>query len=243
MTDWIATDLDSTLFHRSWNEPDAVPATWHPSPEDGYRRPSSWMRGGTFRMLESLGRSFALVPVTARDIGSFSRVRVAGLQLAGPAVITNGAVILDSKGNPDALWEQRMAEVLSHWEVELKQLCEWLITRSVGKARPRLVMGPANLPAYLVAKADDGWLTSPEGRVILDAHDWSGCHVAVLGKELQVLPPGVGKREAVAEVRDLFFSGMPPIMCLGDMPQDLDFMRLGTLMATPLGSDLEQSLK
>lgn len=242
MKDWIATDLDSTLFHRSWEATGAVPATWHPAEDGGDSRPSSWMRDGTFRMLKALGRSFTLVPVTARDMGSFSRVRVAGLQLAGPAVIANGAVILDSKGNPDALWEQCMVELLSHWEVELKQLCEWLIARSAGKARPRLVVGPANLPAYLVAKAEEGWWSSSEGRAILDGHDWSGCRVGVLGTELQVLPPGVGKREAVAEVRDRYFGGMPPAMCMGDMPQDLDFMRLGELMAMPLGSDLEKSL-
>jgi hypothetical protein len=65
--------------------------------------------------------------------------------------------------------------------------------------------------------------------------------VEVLGNELQVLPPGVGKREATIEVRDRWFSGGPPLMCIGDMPLDLEFMRLGGLLATPLGSTLERA--
>jgi len=242
MKDWIATDLDSTLFHRTWEAEDSVPATWHPAAEGSDSRPSSWMRSGTFRMLEALGQSFALVPVTARDIDSYSRVKVTGLKLDGPAVIANGAVILDATGKPDAKWEQHMTDLLTPWEAELSRLCEWLITRSAGKARPRLVIGPGVLPAYLVAKASEGWWESSEGLAVRGERDWSGCRVEVLGTELQVLPPGVGKREAVTEVRDRFFDGRSPVLCMGDMLQDLDFMRLGDLMAMPVGSILEQSL-
>lgn len=91
MTDWIATDLDSTLFHRDWAGEGAVAATWHTGAE---RTPSSWMKAATHRLLESLGKSFALVPVTARDMDSFSRVDVEGLNLHSLAVVANGAVIL-----------------------------------------------------------------------------------------------------------------------------------------------------
>ena len=56
-----------------------------------------------------------------------------------------------------------------------------------------------------------------------------------------MLPPGVGKREASIEVRDRWFAGKPPLMCIGDMPLDLEFMRLGGLLATPLGSTLERA--
>jgi hypothetical protein len=242
MKDWIATDLDSTLFHRTWESIDAVPATWHPALDGGDCKPSSWMRGGIFRMLEVLGKSFALVPATARDMNSYSRVKVIGLNLNGPAVIANGAVILDWTGKPDAIWEEYMTNLLRPWEPELKRICDWLIARSAGKARPRLVAGPGLLPAYLVAKAEEGWWKSPEGVAILNGRNWSGCRAEVLGTELQILPPGVGKSEAVVEVRERFFAGRSPVLCMGDMLQDLDFMRLGDLMAMPVGSILEQSL-
>ncbi|RYD33987.1 MAG: hypothetical protein EOP86_12070 [Verrucomicrobiaceae bacterium] len=71
--------------------------------------------------------------------------------------------------------------------------------------------------------------------------DWLDCRVEVLGSELQVLPPGVGKRDATLEVQRRWFAGQPPLLCMGDMPLDLEFMRLGGLLATPTGSTLDLS--
>lgn len=240
MTHWIATDLDSSLFARAWFADDAIAATWHVG-EDAARTPSSWMHSGTHQLLETLGRSFALVPVTARDADSFSRVAIQDLNLRGPAVIANGAIILGWDGAPDAQWEAKMIALLTPWEAILHRFCDWLTDKSAGLARPRLVHGPGELPAYLVAKAADDWWRSTDGAAIIAAMDWLGCRVEVLGNELQVLPPGVGKREASIEVRDRWFAGRPPLLCIGDMPLDLEFMRLGGLLATPLGSTLERA--
>ncbi len=240
MKDWIATDLDSTLFSRAWVEEDAVVATWSCA-NDLSRVPSSWMKAGTYRLLESLGRSFALVPVTARDWDSFSRVEVEGLNLRGPAVIANGTVILGWDGKPDLQWEDIMATKLMPWENSLQDFCSWLISESAGNARPRLVPGPCNMPAYLVAKAQPGWWQSREGLEILSKMDWRGCRCEILGIELQVLPPGIGKHEATLEMQGRWFGGRPPLLCIGDVPMDLEFMRLGGLLATPLGSTLDQA--
>lgn len=240
MTDWIATDLDSTLFARAWAAEDAIGATWN-TDEDRVRSASSWMRSGTHRLLKVLGRSFALVPVTARDLDSFLRVDVEELNLRGPAIVANGAIILGWDGKEDPKWLEVMGEKLSPWESKLHELCASLIERSAGNARPRLIPGPGDLPAYLVAKAGEGWWRSPEGQAILDETDWQGCRVEVLGLELQVLPPGVGKRDATLEVQARWFDGQAPLLCLGDMPLDLEFMRLGGLLATPAGSTLDQA--
>ncbi len=242
MNDWIATDLDSTLFHRSWAGTGAIAATWH-SPEGAERCASSWMKAGTHRLLETLGRAFALVPVTARDMDSFSRVDIEGLHLRGVAVVANGAVMLGHDGTVDAEWESRMAAILDPWEKKLHGFCEWLVGESADKARPRLVTGPRDMPAYLVAKAAPDWWLSAEGQAILGRMDWGGCRVEILATELQVLPPGVGKREATLEIQRRFFNDRPPLLCMGDMPLDLEFMRLGGLLATPTGSVLEQLWK
>ena len=240
MTDWIATDLDSTLFNRAWMAEDAVAATWNVE-EDSSRTASSWMKSGTHRLLEVLGRSFALVPVTARDLDSFSRVEIRGLSLGGPAIIANGAFILGWDGLPDPIWQDEMISRLTPWKRILDDFCAWLIEKSAGNARPRLIAGPGGLPAYLVAKADPGWWDSPAGQAILAEMDWLGCRVEILGLELQVLPPGIGKRDATLELQRRWFADRPPLLCLGDMPMDLEFMRLGGLLATPMGSTLEQA--
>lgn len=238
MKDWIATDLDSTLFTRAWQADDAIAATWHPAP-DGTRSASSWMKAATHRLLLALADTFALVPVTARDMDSFERVDVSGLHLRGPAIVANGAIILGWDGLPDKDWESHMTTVLSHWESRLHDFCARLTEKSTGLARPRLVPGPGTLPAYLVAKASPGWWHTADGRAILASIDWGDCRVEVLGTELQVLPPGVGKRDATLELQRRWFDGQPPLLCLGDMPLDLEFMRLGGLLATPTGSTLD----
>ncbi len=240
MNDWIATDLDSTLFARAWFADDAIPATWNIE-ADASRSPSSWMRAGTHRLLEVLGQSFALIPVTARDHDSFSRVAIQNLNLRGPAIIANGAIILGWDGEPDPAWQEFMVAKLQPWKKILDDFCVWLIEKSAGYARPRLIPGPGDLPAYLVAKAEPGWWRSPAGQEILLEMDWLGCRVEILGLELQVLPPGVGKRDATLEVQSRWFGGRAPLLCIGDMPLDLEFMRLGGLLATPLGSTLDQA--
>lgn len=240
MNDWIATDLDSTLFSRAWASEDAVAATWNIAP-DSTRTASSWMKSSTHRLLEVLGRSFSLVPVTARDMDSFSRVEVRDLNLLGPAIIANGAIILGRDGEPDPVWQETMIANLSPWKNILDGFCARLIEKSVGYARPRLVPGPGGLPAYLVAKAEPGWWLAPPGQAILSEMDWLGCRVEILGTELQVLPPGVGKRDATLDMQNRFFSGRAPLLCIGDMPLDLEYMRLGGLLATPLGSTLDKS--
>lgn len=238
MNDWIATDLDSTLFARAWLAEDAIPATWNPEADDS-RSPSSWMPASRHRLLRALGRSFALVPVTARDHDSFSRVEIQDLNLRGPAILANGAIILGWDGRPDPVWQDLMIANLTPWKAIFDEFCEWLIEKSLGHARPRLIPGPGDLPAYLVAKAEPGWWRSPAGQAILAEMDWRGCRVEILGLELQVLPPGVGKRDATLEVQKRWFSGRPPLLCMGDMPLDLEFMRLGGLLATPAGSTLD----
>ena len=240
MTDWIATDLDSTLFNRTWSAEDAVPATWNVT-EDGSRTASSWMKAGTHRLLAVLGGSFAIVPVTARDMDSFSRVEIESLNLRGPAVVANGAFILGWDGAPDPQWQEKIVTLLTPWQRILDGFCTWLVEKSAGHARPRLIPGPADLPAYLVAKAAPGWWQSPAGQAILMNMDWLGCRVEILGLELQVLPPGIGKCEATLELQHRYFAGQAPLLCLGDMPLDLEFMRLGDFLATPMGSTLEQA--
>lgn len=241
MNDWIATDLDGTLFSRRWGVEGAVPATWRVDPEGGYGIPSSWMPGATHRAMLILQRGATLVPVTARDADSFSRVAVEGLSLAGPAVIANGALILDRNGTPDPRWEAEVTLRLSPWQDWIHEALIRLVDLTNGLARPRLVAGPKGLSAYLVAKALAGWWQSEIGEEIRHTFDWNGCNVSLLGDELQVLPPGIGKAEALCEVKDWFFDGESPLICFGDMTGDLDFMRLGGLLATPRYSVLDEA--
>ena len=239
MSHWIATDLDGTLFSRSWVDDESVPATWRVDPETGSRAPSSWMRLSTHRSIIALQTVAAVVPVTARDADSYTRVDIPGITLSGPAVISNGAIILDRDGQPDPTWENEMIGRLDPWQTWLEESLGRLVELSSGNARPRLVAGARGQHAYLVAKADAGWWESDSGREVLAAFDWADCRVSVLGNELQVLPPGLGKLQALEDVMGRYFGGRRPMLCFGDMIADLEFMRLGEILATPRQSALE----
>jgi hypothetical protein len=197
------------------------------------------MRPAIHRTMMALQQIATLVPVTARDADSFARVDIRGVALRGLAVIANGAVILGCDGRPDPVWEAEMAHRLEPWQGWLDERLDLLLELSRDQARPRLVGGPPGLSAYLVAKAETGWWESDTGRGIQGAIDWTGCRLSLLGNELQVLPPGVGKLDALSEVMGRHFGGCRPMLCFGDMPADLEFMRLGEILATPMNSNLE----
>lgn len=244
--DWVATDLDGTLFSRHWADENAIPGTWREiTSQDGskQREPSSWVRPETHRLLLALAKTMSIVPVTARDVASFSRVDVPGLRLRAPAILANGAIVLGLDGAPDQRWVARVSEVLVPWRQNLERLCEILIQRSGHIARPRLVAGPAELPAYLVAKAPDGWWVGAEGtalRKVIAAQATAECSVVVMGNELQVLPLGLGKAAALRFIQQHYFNGQAPLLCLGDQLPDLEFMRMGGQLATPAGSPLAE---
>lgn len=241
MNDWIATDLDGTLFSRAWSSDGAVAATWSVDLETGERLASSWMPASTHRVLSFLQKTAALVPVTARDTESFARVDIPGLTLDGPAIIANGGIILDRDGKIDQAWEAEMADRLHPWTNWMEVTLSNLVKQSAGHARPRLVFGPSGLPIYLVAKAPDSWWETPRGREVRESYEWAGCRLSLQGDELQVLPSGLSKANALTEVMGRYFDGIKPLLCFGDMPADLEFMRMSSILATPMNSALDRA--
>ncbi|RBP44605.1 hydroxymethylpyrimidine pyrophosphatase-like HAD family hydrolase [Roseimicrobium gellanilyticum] len=236
--DWIATDLDGTLFSREFAVEGAIPATWKKDAAGDV--PSSWVHPATYRLMRALGECFDLVPVTARDLDSYSRVKIEGLTFRG-AVLANGAIIIDPDGNIDESWNDVMGGVLESVAPELQTVCRQVAEQSRGLARARLVASGTEHAAYLVAKADEAWWGTPEGVHLLQTLEVSTCRAALLKNELQVLPPGVSKSIGLAAYQQRYGMGNPPLMGLGDMPTDMEFMRECSFLGIPSGSRLEQS--
>lgn len=242
--DWIATDLDGTLFSRDWKEDNAVPGTWRVCNETKKLQPSSWIRSDTHRLIMALAKSVTIVPVTARDADSFSHVYIEGLNLSSPAIIANGAIILDSDGVTDKDWEKHVIELLMPYQKRMDILLEIIRKKASRTMRPRSVIGPLQLTAYLVVKTSGGWEVGTEGAALISAlrySDLAGFKLSVLGKELQLLPEGVGKYPAIKYIQSTYFSGKSPLICLGDMLADIEFMRTGGFLATPLNSQIDRS--
>ncbi|MES2570899.1 MAG: hypothetical protein V4710_12705 [Verrucomicrobiota bacterium] len=242
-TEWIATDLDGTLFSRD-HTPDAVAATWKRplSPEAASRQPSSWMPAPRHTLFARLVRSFCVVPVTARDFDSFSRVQIHEVPLRDGAILANGAVFLrPGTMEPDAEWDDQIAPQLAEWSEPLKEMAATLQEQSGGRVVPRLVASNTPYPAYMVAKATDGFWSAAEGLGLREALAPFRCRIAEVGRELQVLPPPVGKRLGLAAFSRMHCGGRAPLLALGDMPEDLGFLSEAVFMATPAGSKLAET--
>ena len=237
--DWIATDLDGTLFARAFAGPDAVPATWRQT-EDGPVA-SSWMPRATYVLMKALAGHFDVVAVTARDLDSFSRVNIDGLAFRG-AILANGAVMVGQDGQLDSIWNDHMSVVLATAGEELEAVRQQIADLSEGAARPRLVASGTALPAYLVAKAEEEWWQTDAGVKLLSTLQVRQCRAALLKNELQVLPPGVSKLLGLTAYQERFAGGVPPLMGLGDMPADFEFMKACSFLGIPAGSRLEQCI-
>ena len=229
---WIAADLDGTLFSRVRTS-GAVAATWR---EDA---PSSWMPAPCHALFSRLALHFRIVPVTARDLASFSRVRIEGLPLRDGAVIANGAVILEpGTMAPDAKWDAELEPQLAEWTEQLEEMWAWLREHSAGIATPRLVASNTPYPAYLVVKAHDGFWSTTQGRDLCDGIAHFGCRAAQIGRELQVLPPSISKRLGLLAFARRHCTGAPPLLAFGDMPEDLGFLGEAEFLAAPTASTL-----
>lgn len=237
---WIATDLDGTLFSRD-RSADAVAATWkRVEGEDVV--PSSWMPAPRHALLTRLVQLFRVVPVTARDLDSFSRVRIDGVPLQDGAILANGAIILrPGTMTPDPEWDAEIRPQLAEWAEPLTAMAATMHEQSGGRVVPRLVASHTPYPAYMVAKATDGFWSAAEGLGLREALAPFKCRIAEVGRELQVLPPPVGKRLGLATFSQRFCEGAPPLLAFGDMPEDLGFLSEAVFMATPAGSKLAQT--
>lgn len=229
---WIAADLDGTLFSRV-HTAGAVAATWR---DDA---PSSWMPAPRHALFSRMAPIFRIVLVTARDLASFSRVRIESLPLRDGAVIANGAILLEpSTMLPDATWDAELEPLLAAWAGKLTEMCAWLGERSAGIATPRLVASNTPHPAYLVAKAHEGFWSTAQGRELCDGIAHFGCRVAEIGRELQVLPPPISKRLGLLAFARRHCAGAAPLLAFGDMPEDLGFLGEAEFLAAPATSTL-----
>ena len=190
-------------------------------------------------LFSQMARIFRIVIVTARDITAFSRVGIKSLPLRDGAVIANGAILLEPGTMlPDANWDAELEPQLALWAGKLTEMCAWLGERSVGVATPRLVASNTPHPAYLVAKAHDGFWSSALGLELCDGIAHFGCRVAEVGRELQVLPPPISKKLGLLAFARRHCADETPLLAFGDMSEDLGFLGEAEFLAAPATSTL-----
>ncbi|MBC3957103.1 MULTISPECIES: HAD family hydrolase [Pseudomonas] len=235
----IFVDLDDTLFQTARKTPADIEK--HVATLD--------ISGNANGYMTNVQKSFAhwllahsdVVPVTARSVEAYSRVK---LPFTAGAICSHGGVMLDLMGRVDKAWNEHMTQTLAAYQTRLHELSAATLTigQEMGVSLRGWVVEEARLFHYVVTKhneSDDSILTrvlaEVQARGLLD-----DMHVHGNGNNLAFLPNGLAKRYAVQEWlrRDKAVNGERPVLGFGDSITDLGFMDECHWWATPARSQL-----
>jgi len=235
----IFVDLDDTLFQTARKTPADIEK--HVATLD--------ISGNANGYMTNVQKSFAhwllahsdVVPVTARSVEAYSRVK---LPFTAGAICSHGGVMVDVVGRVDKDWHEQMKQTLAAYQTRLHELsaATLAIGQDMGVSLRGWVVEEARLFHYVVTKHnenDDSILTrvlaEVQARGLLD-----GMHVHGNGNNLAFLPNGLAKRYAVQEWlrRDKAVNGERPVLGFGDSITDLGFMDECHWWATPARSQL-----
>ncbi|KWK48210.1 trehalose phosphatase [Burkholderia stagnalis] len=238
----VLVDLDDTLFQTARKMPDGTPRI--PATVDVHGEPNGYMTPVQQAFIGWLLASADVVPVTARSVEAYRRVK---LPFTHGAVCSHGGVILHADGTLDQGWHGRMAEALETFQDRLPALCDATlqIGAALGVSLRGWVAAEHGLRHYVVTKhneSDDAALAAVlaevQARGLLE-----GMHIHANGNNLAFLPDGLAKRVAAQEWlrRDRELNGERPVLGLGDSITDLGFMDLCHMWATPARSQLAKA--
>lgn len=251
----ILTDLDDSLFSTLRK----IPASQHPgkilaarASADAAAGKDSYMTSKQSTMLNWMDLS-RCIPVTARGTEAYSRVT---LPFAGPAaIVANGAVMLDSRGDVNEEWALIVNKVLEGLQDTIHGLSDILQTLALKRSmdiRSWAVVEPSCGAVYAVAKSNTS--TNGEGLdQLLDdlrnylrtntSSDESAWLYHTNGNNLSITPRGISKAIAVKYLLEkLDAKNTMMTIGVGDSASDLEFMRLCDVWMTPTASQIDQLL-
>ncbi|WP_421555178.1 trehalose phosphatase [Pseudomonas kitaguniensis] len=235
----ILIDLDDTLFQTARKMPEG--SARHTATVDVDGQPNGYMSAVQKTFVEWLLASADVVPVTARSVEAYSRVK---LPFVAGAVCSHGGVILQPDGTLDPAWHAQMTDVLAAYQARLPALsaATLAIGEELGVSLRGWVVEEQGLLNYVVTKhneSDDSVLqkvlAEVQARGLLE-----GFHIHGNGNNLAFLPDGLAKRHAVQALlrRDRDVNGERPVLGFGDSVTDLGFMNECNFWATPAHSQL-----
>lgn len=229
----IFVDLDDTLFQtaRKMGDEERFMAT-----VDVDGNANGFMNPVQKQFIEWLLETSDVVPVTARSVEAYSRVRI---PFAHGAICAHGGVILNPDNVVDPAWNDQMKVELAHVQDRLEALSQQTLAigADMGISLRGWVVEELELKHYIVTKhneQDDAVLI-----VVLEEVRKQGLledlYVHGNGNNLAFLPHALRKQRAVEEwiKRDIALNGERPLLGFGDSISDLGFMTQCHWWATP----------
>lgn len=241
-TTLFLTDLDDTLFrslHKHASTKGLTQVTTALNDRHGFSAPHE------NRLLETAKASGLVIPVTARSREAFDRVDLSfGTKRA---VLSNGAVVLDENGDPDAGWASQMSYIGHESSHDMRgMMC--MIREEFADAVRTWIVEENDAPAYLCMKVNGnpdeneaGRVISEAGAVLMEHFDLSEFQHHVNGNNLSLTPAGISKKAAVEHLVKSLDNRPELIIGIGDSLTDLPFMGVCDFMMTPSGSQISQA--
>lgn len=242
---FLFVDLDDTLFQSRRKCPDGVPLA-----------PAAYLKDGTAHsfltplqlgVLEFLQREMVVIPVTARSVDAYARVR---LGFMDRAVVNYGGVILNSDGTPDTAWLERNRNLAkadaSCLETVHEAINDWVA--STGAAIRVRIIADLSVPFYVCAKCAEGDEASLDRIEAMARARWPATDESVRihrnGSNLSVLPGWLDKRHAVVHLikrlRDTY--GAIATFGMGDSLSDVGFLTECDYALIPRDSQISRRL-
>lgn len=235
----IFIDLDDTLFQTARKMPDQQAKQVAAFDKEG--QPNSFMNSVQQSLFSWLSSSADVIPVTARSIEAYSRVK---LPFTHGAICSFGGSILLANGTLDNTWHHLMQQQLDALQAHLKQLSavSLAVGRELGVSIRSWVVEEQGLGLYVVVKQGEG--NDALLQQVLQAVTAQGLLVGMQAhtnsNNLAFLPNCLSKQNAVKEwlQRDQTLHGERPILGFGDSISDLGFLQQCHFWATPAQSQL-----
>jgi hypothetical protein len=230
-------DLDDTLFQTLRKcPPDISHDALVPL---GFARDGSALSYATPRqrnLIAWLSETAWLVPVTARSRDALERVRIP----MDTAVCAHGGMIIGRDGEPDAEWGAHVAQAAAPYAALLEHLAEGA-RRAEPSLSVRILFEEGGPGLYLLLKHpdwDEDSLSAAVEAIRRDVPaDWT---IHRNGNNAALLPPYLGKRQAVAWLLPRLRALHPdaPVIGIGDSLTDAPFMAICDFAMMPAGSQL-----
>lgn len=188
-------------------------------------------------MVDWLLRCAEVIPVTARGTESYAKVQIA---FNSHAILSNGAVILDPDGKPDAEWRDIVTHRLSPYADHFEELLEAGRAKSteMGVSIRSWAVIEDGLATYVVFKENGGEGTRLQEIVpVVEQEGWVRHHN---GNNLALIPPVISKRLASEFLLARLRREAPhrPVFGLGDSTSDMSYMSICDWWGAPRVSQL-----